>query len=572
VSINFPTTPALNETYSAAGRTWSWNGAAWQLQTPMPSTGYTGSMGLTGNLGYTGSQGPIGYVGSQGAVDYTFSNVAPISPLSGTVWIDSESGINYFYVDDGDSGQWVEFSNTGTKGPIGYTGSKGDPDGYTGSVGYTGSQAESPSVLIIPVTGETGIITSGTAKYTFRSPFQLNLTESPRASLTTASTSGSVVVDINVNGVSMFGTDKLSVDQNEKTSLTASIPAIYTPTVITADSEITFDIDSAGTSAVGLKVTLYYYRGDYSSTTPTFGSQIYGTPGTYSWVCPMGVYAVSAVAVGGGGGGGGANGAGGGGGGLGYKNNIPVTPGQTYTVVVGAGGIGGNAAVAGTNGADSYFISQNTACGLGGKGGASYNTASADSGQTLQGGFGGGYTGDGGGFGGKGGNTAFASGYTGEVSGGGGGAAGYSGSGGWGAATGYSGSTGVNGGGGGGGSGNNVYGNGNGTPSGGGGGGTGLFGQGANGTGGARSTSFEVVPQGGSGGSGAGYTGSNGSINFSGGNAGGAGGWPGGGAAGNSGVFNSQGYIRGQINNGGHGAVRLVWGVNRAFPSTNVNY
>ena len=541
----------------------------------MPSIGYTGSQGSQGNLGYTGSQGDTGYVGSTGAVDYTFSNVAPISPESGTVWVDSDSGINYFYITDGDSGQWVEFSNTGTKGPIGYTGSQGLPDGYTGSVGYTGSQAESPSVLIIPVTGETGVITSGVAQYTFRSPFQLNLTERPRASLTTASTSGGVVVDINLNGVSMFGTDKLSIDQNEKTSLTATSQASYTtPTVINADSEITFDIDSSGVGAVGLKVTLYYYRGDYSSTTPTFGSQIYSTPGSYSWVCPAGVYSVSAVAIGGGGGGGGANGAGGGGGGLGYKNNIPVFPGQSYTVVVGAGGLGGNVAVAGSNGADSYFISQNTACGLGGKGGASYNTASADSGQTLQGGFGGGYVGDGGGFGGKGGNTAYAAGYGGEVSGGGGGAAGYSGSGGWGAATGYSGSNGVNGGGGGGASGNSVYGNGNGTPSGAGGGGTGLFGQGANGVGGTRSTNWEFPPppQGGSGGSGQGYTGSNGSINFAGGNAGGAGGWPGGGAAGNSGTFNSQGYTRGQINAGGHGAVRLVWGPNRIFPNTNVNY
>eukprot|EP00047_Mylnosiga_fluctuans_P024645 m.166012 g.166012 ORF g.166012 m.166012 type:complete len:97 (-) comp9897_c1_seq16:77-367(-) len=31
---------------------------------------------------------------------------------------------------------------------------------------------------------------------------------------------------------------------------------------------------------------------------------------------------------------------GGGGGGLGWKNNIPVVPGQSYTVVVGAGGSG----------------------------------------------------------------------------------------------------------------------------------------------------------------------------------------------------------------------------------------
>lgn len=70
------------------------------------------------------------------------------------------------------------------------------------------------------------------------------------------------------------------------------------------------------------------------------------TPGTYSWTAPAGVTSVCAVCIGGGGAG--TRGTspsdvdqlrrGGGAGGLGWKNDIPVTPGQTYTVVVGAGG------------------------------------------------------------------------------------------------------------------------------------------------------------------------------------------------------------------------------------------
>jgi len=76
------------------------------------------------------------------------------------------------------------------------------------------------------------------------------------------------------------------------------------------------------------------------------GEQIYSTPGTYSWTAPAGVTSVSVVCIGAGGAG--TRGTspsdvdqlrrGGGGGGLGWKNNIAVTPGQTYTVVVGAGG------------------------------------------------------------------------------------------------------------------------------------------------------------------------------------------------------------------------------------------
>jgi len=79
--------------------------------------------------------------------------------------------------------------------------------------------------------------------------------------------------------------------------------------------------------------------------------QQYTTPGTYYWTAPVGVTSVDLVGVGAGAGGGGnavdtigggssSGGYGGGGGGLGYKNNVTVTPGDTYRVVVGAGGTG----------------------------------------------------------------------------------------------------------------------------------------------------------------------------------------------------------------------------------------
>lgn len=79
---------------------------------------------------------------------------------------------------------------------------------------------------------------------------------------------------------------------------------------------------------------------------PPTDQVLFDTPGTYTWTAPAGVTSVSVVCIGGGGAG--TRGTspsdsvqyrrGGGGGGLGWKNNIAVTPGQTYTVVVGAGG------------------------------------------------------------------------------------------------------------------------------------------------------------------------------------------------------------------------------------------
>ena len=74
--------------------------------------------------------------------------------------------------------------------------------------------------------------------------------------------------------------------------------------------------------------------------------------GDYSWTCPSGTTKVHVWATGGGGGGhySWASPAGGGAGSA-WRNNIKVTPGQTYTVHVGSGGSRGN-----SYGQSSYFI------------------------------------------------------------------------------------------------------------------------------------------------------------------------------------------------------------------------
>ena len=245
----------------------------------------------------------------------------------------------------------------------------------------------------------------------------------------------------------------------------------------------------------------------YPTTTSGTGITNTGT-GTFTWTAPAGVTSVSVVAVGGGGGPGG-NGAAGGGGGLGWKNNITVVPGQSYTVRAGAGGVGLT-----SNGGDSYFIS--TATVKGGGGGTTQNVSGTGAG-------GGTYVGDGGGNGGRGGDVG------GFGGGGGGGAGGYNGNGGaGGSGVSGAGSVGSNGasnsgagGGGGGGTGDTLYG-----------GGVGLLGIGTTGTGGIGGASGVA----GSGGSGTTYGG-------------------GGGSGGSAGAV---------------GAVRIVWGTGRSYPSTNL--
>jgi hypothetical protein len=277
--------------------------------------------------------------------------------------------------------------------------------------------------------------------------------------------------------------------------------------------------------------------------TVTYSEATYTTPGTYQWECPAGVAYVHVVCVGGGGGGKSSTvsnyyNTGGAGGGLGWKNNIPVTPGNLYTVQVGAGGtskLGQTTDNTINGGGNSYFIDTSTVAGLGAAGG-SFPAFGLP---------GGGWVGDGGGNGGAIGPTVD----TVWVNGGGG-AGGYTGNGGDGyyynGATSIAATAGSGGGGGGGGSWYfQEYGRA--------GGGVGILGRGTSGAAGIHTgnTGTDASTAGGGG------SGSTTRIagDFRGGQYGG-----GAGASGAAAITQQD---------GGGGAVRIIWGAGRAFPSTN---
>ena len=289
-----------------------------------------------------------------------------------------------------------------------------------------------------------------------------------------------------------------------------------------------------------------------NSATPAVapGQQAFTTPGTFTWVAPENVTSVSVVAVGGGKG---ASWFGGfGGGGLGWRNNISVTPGTSYTITVGAGssGITGFAYPA-AGGCSTASLSA-VVTGGGAPGGSSNS--------------GGSFVGQGGGNGGP------------SLSSGGGGAGGYSGQGGTGGAyaanaigtAGTAGTGGAGGGGGGTGYTNDGYTETHYTS--GAGGGVGLLGEGSNGSGGiAKAPNTNNTGSPGGGGSG----GASGATAASASSVGGAGGLYGG-----AGGIGSGSYVYGADppytqnvqagGKGGDGAVRIIWpGTTRSFPSTN---
>ena len=118
-----------------------------------------------------------------------------------------------------------------------------------------------PTEIQLAVSDETTALTAGTGKITFRMPYAMTVTE-VRASLAVAgATSGLTTIDINENGVSILST-KLTIDLTEKTSTTATTPAVISDTALADDAEITVDIDaiSGGATEKGLKVLIKGYR------------------------------------------------------------------------------------------------------------------------------------------------------------------------------------------------------------------------------------------------------------------------------------------------------------------------
>ena len=119
----------------------------------------------------------------------------------------------------------------------------------------TGAAAVVPNTraIAIPVTAETGLVTAGATKYRFHQPFPFRIT-GIMGGVNKASTSGSVIFDVLVNGVSILGT-KITIPQGAETSNAGSAST----TTIAAAAAVSVNCDGAGTGAEGGKVYLIGY-------------------------------------------------------------------------------------------------------------------------------------------------------------------------------------------------------------------------------------------------------------------------------------------------------------------------
>lgn len=111
-----------------------------------------------------------------------------------------------------------------------------------------------PTVIQIACSDTSTAITAGTAKATFRMPHAMTLT-AVRASVNTAPTGATIIIDINEGGSTILST-KLSIDTSEKTSTTAASAAVISDSALADDAEITIDFDQVGSTIAGAGVVV----------------------------------------------------------------------------------------------------------------------------------------------------------------------------------------------------------------------------------------------------------------------------------------------------------------------------
>lgn len=139
------------------------------------------------------------------------------------------------------------------------SGAKQGPPGESGEDGADGIDQNSwYDCVIAAVTDNESPISVAKLKETWRSPYPLDLTTGYiRISLIEAPVGADFIVDLHMNGVSMFST-LLRVDAGMKTSVGSAIPAVLSILYIPDDAEFEPYVTQVGTvnTGVGLKFSI----------------------------------------------------------------------------------------------------------------------------------------------------------------------------------------------------------------------------------------------------------------------------------------------------------------------------
>lgn len=141
-----------------------------------------------------------------------------------------------------------------------YTCRSGSKQGPAGAPGAPGEDQNSWFDTIIAAASdeESPIAVTVARKTTFRSPYPLNLTTGYiRCSLGTAPVGAAFMVDVHMNGVTMFST-LISIDDGSETSVGSATPAVLSVTAVPDDAKFEVFVTQIGSTIAGasLKVAI----------------------------------------------------------------------------------------------------------------------------------------------------------------------------------------------------------------------------------------------------------------------------------------------------------------------------
>ena len=159
MAIDFPNSPSVNQSFTAGGSTWIWDGIAWTLQRI--------TTGAQGPQGEAGPQGPAGPTGPQGTSINIKASVANVAALPSTGNSSNDARVvqsdGDLYVWDGSS--WTSVGQiVGPEGPQGPQGIQGltgaastvagptGPQGPTGPAGSTGAAGAAATISVGSIT------------------------------------------------------------------------------------------------------------------------------------------------------------------------------------------------------------------------------------------------------------------------------------------------------------------------------------------------------------------------------------------------------------------------------------
>ena len=161
--LDFPTSPTLNEIYTFGGRSWIWNGTAWDVYSTVSGSVVTTLNGLSGGVtlaaGSNITLSPVGNTitiassgggGGGSGNNFLEGTTAPIPISAGDRWFDTDEGNLYTAITDDSGLIWVQLNAgiVGASGPQGNTGATGPVGDYVISVdGATGAVNLKPFII-----------------------------------------------------------------------------------------------------------------------------------------------------------------------------------------------------------------------------------------------------------------------------------------------------------------------------------------------------------------------------------------------------------------------------------------